>query len=116
MPLYRHAPTGIDYGLVKRNARQFRKSFKTTDRKLAERSLAEFRNKVGRLTSRDKVRKATFSDRSDAWLAGKRPKLKRNSIERLETGLKQLKEFFADLRDARATTARAAAACAAAPR
>lgn len=95
--LYRHIPTGTYYGLVKRGGKQFRKSFKTTDRKLADRSLAEFRNKVGRLTSRDKVRKATFSDLSDAWLSNKRPKLKRNSIDRLVTGLKQLKEFFGEM-------------------
>ena len=55
--LYRHAPTGIYYGLVKRGGRQFRKSFKTTDRKLADRTLADFRQKVGRLTRRDNLGK-----------------------------------------------------------
>lgn len=39
--LYRHTATGIYYGLVKRSGKQFRKSFKTIDRKLAERQLSD---------------------------------------------------------------------------
>ncbi len=95
--LYRHAPTGIYYGLVKRNARQFRKSFKTTDRKLAERSLAEFRQKVGRLTRRDNLGKVTFAELAAAWIAVHRTKLKRNSSDRLDAGIKQLNRFFGTL-------------------
>jgi hypothetical protein len=48
--LYRHKSSEIYYGLVKRSGKQFRRSLKTNDRKLAERKLANFRVKVSRLT------------------------------------------------------------------
>ena len=95
--LYRHARTGTYYGLVKKSGRQFRKSYKTTERKLAERSLAEFRQKVGRLTRHDNLGKVTFAELAAAWIAVHRTKLKRNSSDRLDAGIKQLNRFFGTL-------------------
>jgi hypothetical protein len=48
--LYRYPATGAYYALVKRNGKQFRRSLKTADRQLAERKLADFRLKIGKLT------------------------------------------------------------------
>jgi len=59
--LYRHTHTRIFYALVKRSRKQFRKSLKTTDRKLAERLLADFRQKVGRLNQKSNIGKVTFA-------------------------------------------------------
>ena len=47
--LYRLATSGGYYALVKRGDKQFRRSLKTKDRKLAERRLADFRTQVGSL-------------------------------------------------------------------
>ncbi|MGA2280152.1 MAG: hypothetical protein ABSG80_07610 [Verrucomicrobiota bacterium] len=49
--LYRHSKSGAYYALVKRNGKQFRKSLKTSDRQLAERSLISFRLNVGRIAN-----------------------------------------------------------------
>ncbi|WP_157693844.1 hypothetical protein [Opitutus sp. GAS368] len=48
--LYRLENTGGYYALVKRGDKQFRRSLKTKDRKLAERRLDEYRAQVGNLT------------------------------------------------------------------
>jgi hypothetical protein len=44
--LYRNESSGIYYALVKRTGKQYRRSLKTTDRKLAEPRLSDFRQKV----------------------------------------------------------------------
>ena len=49
--LYRNESSGIYYALVKRHSKQFRRSLKTSDRQLANRRLAEFRNRVTRLAA-----------------------------------------------------------------
>ncbi len=43
-------PTGFYYALLKRGGKQFRRSLKTKDRKLAERRLVDLRRQVGNLT------------------------------------------------------------------
>ena len=82
--LYRHSRTAIYYGLVKRSGKQFRMSFKTRDRKLAERLLADYRQKAGRLGRRTAVGKLTFAELSDSWFAIEKPKLKPASASRLD--------------------------------
>jgi hypothetical protein len=52
--LYRHA-SGKYYALLKRGGKQFRKSLKCSDRKLAERRLADMRQKIGKLTLSDET-------------------------------------------------------------
>jgi len=53
--LYRLEQSGGYYALVKRGDKQFRKSLKTKDRKLAERRLAEFATQVGRLKATEDI-------------------------------------------------------------
>ena len=48
--LYRLGSSGKYYGLLKRAGKQFRRSLKTKDRKLAERRLAELRRQIGNLS------------------------------------------------------------------
>lgn len=88
--LYRHSSSGKYYGLVKRSGKQYRRSLKTTDRKLAERFLAEFREKVSRL-NHTKVRSTlTFAECAKQWLTTVTPHMKPSSARRRETSVAQL--------------------------
>ena len=49
--LYRLTAPGGYYALLKRGDKQFRRSLKTKDRKLAERRLAELRQLIGNLST-----------------------------------------------------------------
>ena len=51
--LYRLESSGGYYALVKRAGKQFRRSLKTKDRKLAERRLSDLKAKVGALRISD---------------------------------------------------------------
>lgn len=48
--LYGNESSGIYYALVRPHSKQFRRSLRTSDRQLANRRLAYFRNKVTHLT------------------------------------------------------------------
>ena len=48
--LYRLESSGRYYALIKRGGKQFRRSLKTRDRKLADRPLKEFKEQIGCLT------------------------------------------------------------------
>ena len=68
--LYRLESSGGYYALVKRAGKQFRRSLKTNDRKLAERRLGDLRTKIGALRISDhadlkfgQVFKQEFADR-----------------------------------------------------
>lgn len=88
--LYRHSSSGKYYGLVKRSGKQYRRSLKTTDRKLAERFLADFRQKIDRL-DHTKVRTAlTFAECAKQWLGTVTPHMKPSSALRRETSVAQL--------------------------
>jgi integrase len=95
--LYRHQSSGVYYGLVKRSGKQYRRSLKTTDRKLAERSLAEFRQKVGRLDHKKVRSNLTFEEVAKAWLGTITPHMKPASAERRVTSLGQLRQHFGAL-------------------
>jgi len=45
--LYRLESSGGYYALIKKSGKQFRRSLKTKDRKLADRRLKEFKGQVG---------------------------------------------------------------------
>ncbi len=92
--LYRLESTGGYYALLKKGAKQFRRSLKTKDRKLAERRLAELRDKVGGLTTSEEGR-ATFEKLSRRWLELARPSMKPNAWLRKESCVKGLTPFFA---------------------
>lgn len=92
--LYRLESTGGYYALLKRADKQFRRSLKTKDRKLAERRLSELREKVCGLTTGDEA-KVSFEDLAKRWLNLSRPHLKPKSFVRKETSVKGITPFFA---------------------
>ncbi len=91
--LYRHESSGVYYGLVKRSGKQFRRSLKTTDRRLAQTRLADFREKVGRLGGQS-AHRITFTELADRWLLLARSRLKESSAARIELCVRQLKQTF----------------------
>lgn len=101
--LYRLESTETYYGLLKRASKQFRRSLKTTDRKLTERRLAEFRQQIGNLSLTEDSR-ASFSDVARRWLETTRHALKASTVKRRETCIKNLTPYFkgATLRNATA--------------
>lgn len=95
--LYRHASSLIYYALVKRAGKQYRCSLRTIDRKLAERGLAEFRQKVGRLEQRKSLGQVNFEEAAKAWFQSIKGNLKPKSAERRETSIHQLSATFGKL-------------------
>ncbi len=91
--LYRLEPSGGYYALLKRADKQFRRSLKTKDRKLAERRLAELRAKVGNLTTSDDAH-LSFDEIARRWMDATKHALKPSSVTRRETCLKNLSPFF----------------------
>lgn len=104
--LYRRRSSGVYYALVKRAGKQYRRSLKTTDRKLAERSLSEFRQKVGRLDHSKTRSNLTFAEVAKRWLSTIIPQLKASSARRRETSISQLVPYFGTVpvRNVTATT------------
>ena len=51
--LYRLESSGAYYALIKKSGKQFRRSLKTKDRKLADRRLKELKGQIGCLTLTD---------------------------------------------------------------
>lgn len=92
--LYRRSQFGIYYALVKKGGKQFRRSLKTTDRKLAERRLPDFRSRVGRLNLLAGGRHLTFEDLATRWMFSVRGNLKASSATRRETCIRMLNPFF----------------------
>ena len=92
--LYRLGKNGAYYALLKRGDKQFRRSLKTKDRKLAERRLAELRKEVGNLKISDEARLG-FEEVAKRWMAVTSHTLKPSSITRRETCIKNLTPFFA---------------------
>jgi integrase len=86
-------PTGKYYALIKRAGKQFRRSLKTKDRKLAERRLAELRGQVGNLTlSPDS--NLSFEQIADRWRSLTAHTLKPRSENRRKTALDAVKPYF----------------------
>jgi len=79
-------PTDFYYALIKRSRKQFRRSLQTRDRKLAERRLAELKNKVGGLVASDEAG-LSFNATAERWLALAAHELKPRSLERRRTSL-----------------------------
>lgn len=66
--LYRLETSGGYYALLKRSDKQFRRSLKTKERKLAERRLPELRSQVGNLKITEDAR-LTFEQLAVRWMA-----------------------------------------------
>lgn len=92
--LYRYSNTGTYYALVKRGGKQFRKSLKTSDRQLAERKLADFRSKVGRLGNPTCDRGITFMELAKDWFDAAKTRLKPSSARGVDICIKQLNKHF----------------------
>ena len=91
--LYRLENTGGYYALVKRGDKQFRRSLKTKDRKLADRRLTELRAQVGNLTIGEDAR-LSFDEIAARWKATTQHGLKASSILRRQTCINNLSPFF----------------------
>lgn len=92
--LYRLEPSGGYYALLKSGDKQFRRSLKTKDRKLADRRLVELRAQVGNLTISEDAR-LTFAEIAERWLSTTAHALKESTVTRRRTCIKNLTPFFA---------------------
>ena len=75
--------SGGYYALLERAGKQFRRSLKTKDRKLAERRLAELRGKVGALTISEDSN-LTFEQTAKRWLDTVKHSLSSSTVVRKE--------------------------------
>ena len=94
--LYRLKTSGGYYGLVKRGDKQFRRSLRTKDRKLAERRLNELRAQVGNLTTSEDAF-LSFEEVAKRWMAVTAHTLKPSSAYRREQCIRYLVPYFAGL-------------------
>ncbi|MEY4939267.1 MAG: hypothetical protein RIQ93_1002, partial [Verrucomicrobiota bacterium] len=95
--LYRNESSGTYYGLVKKSGKQYRRSLKTKDRKLAERRLSDFRQKVGGLSRTQSASGVTFAALAGRWLESLRPTLKVSSFSRREVSLTQINGYLGSI-------------------
>lgn len=91
--LYRLESSGGYYALLKRAGKQFRRSLKTRDRKLAERRLRELRGQVGALTISDDSN-LTFQQTANRWLDTVKHALSSSTVTRKEIHIRELARFF----------------------
>ena len=96
--LYRNDSSGNYYALLKKCGKQIRRSLKTADRKLAERRLGDFKEKVVRLDLKQGKSRLTFDEVAKRWLDTKRVTLKPSAVRRREACLIQLRTAFGSLR------------------
>ena len=95
--LYRLETSGGYYALLKRGDKQFRRSLKTKDRKLADRRLAELRGQVSNLKITEDAR-LSFADIAERWIATTAHALKESSsVTRRRTCIANLSPYFAGI-------------------
>jgi hypothetical protein len=94
--LYRLESSGGYYALLKRGGKQFRRSLKTKDRKLAERRLGELRQKVGSLQISSEAN-LTFVQTANYWLGTIKHSLSSGTVLRREMYIKGLTPFLGSL-------------------
>jgi integrase len=92
--LYRLDGSGGYYALLKRGDKQFRRSLRTKDRKLADRRLAEMRSQVTNLRMTEDAR-LSFKDIADRWIATTSHALKENTVKRRQSCIANVVPFFA---------------------
>jgi integrase len=92
--LYRLEASGGYYALLKRADKQFRRSLKTKDRKLAERRLSELRAQVGKLTTGGEAR-LSFKEVAQRWKEATGHTVKASTAKRWDSCIKNLSPFFA---------------------
>jgi integrase len=94
--LYRLESSGGYYALLKRGGKQFRRSLKTKDRKLADRRLNELRTRVGCLIISPDA-KMNFQQAANLWLETDRHALSSNTVTRRKMYVKGLAPYFRNL-------------------
>jgi integrase len=91
--LYRLESSGGYYALIKKSGKQFRRSLKTKDRKLADRRLKELKGQIGCLTLTDDA-KLGFETVANRWLESIMHTLATGTIVQREIRIKNLAPFF----------------------
>jgi integrase len=91
--LYRLESSRGYYALVKKGGKQFRRSLRTKDRKLAERRLKELKEQIGCLSLAEDA-KLGFKAIADRWLESVKHTLAPNTIELREIRIKNLEPSF----------------------
>lgn len=94
--LYRLENTGGYYALLKRGDKQFRRSLKTKDRKLADRRLTEMRGQVSNLKITDDAR-LSFVDVAERWITTTAHALKEATVTRRRTCIANVAPYFASV-------------------
>ena len=95
--LWRHTQNGIYYALIKRKGKQYRRSLRTKDRKLAERRLASFRLQIDRISRKSGTKNLTFKDQASRFLSIRESSLKPKAHKRQQVAINQLNRFFGPL-------------------
>jgi hypothetical protein len=91
--LYRLESSDGYYALLKRGGKQFRRSLKTKDRKLADRRLNELRTKIGCLKISADA-KFNFEQAANLWLETNKHALISNTVKRRKVYIKGLTPYF----------------------
>lgn len=94
--LYRLESSGGYYALLKRSDKQFRRSLRTKDRKLAERRLTELRGQVTNLKITEESR-LSFQAVADRWIATTTHALKEATVTRRKTCIANVAPYFASV-------------------
>ncbi|MGH7976512.1 MAG: tyrosine-type recombinase/integrase [Limisphaerales bacterium] len=92
--LYRLESSSGYYALVKKGGKQFRRSLKTKDRKLAERRLKELKAQIGVLTVAKDNAKLTFKEVADAWNDATKHSIEESTETRRNTCINNLDGYF----------------------
>jgi hypothetical protein len=87
--LYRPESSGAYYALLKRGGKQFRRSLKTKDHKLADRRLSRLRSKIGCLQISPEAR-LRFTQAAHLWLETNKHALSSSTVKRKGTQVKGL--------------------------
>src|SRR3984957_21146702 len=90
--LYRLESSGGYYALIKKSGKQFRRSLKTKDRKLADRRLKELKGQIGCLTLTDDA-KLGFEAVANRWLESIKHTLAEGTLQQREIRIKNLAPF-----------------------
>jgi integrase len=94
--LYRLESSDGYYALLKRGGKQFRRSLKTKDRKLADRRLNDLRAKIGCLKISPDA-KLNFEQAANLWLETNRHAASSGTVKRRQMYIKGLSPYFKNL-------------------
>jgi hypothetical protein len=96
--LYRSKQSKRYYAVFERCGQQYRRSLRTTDRRLAERRLADLRVQIGNLKADASTRDIGFIEYAKQWVELHGASLKPASKKRRQTAINSLTPYFAKMR------------------